>query len=501
MEAIVSERVRFMRREFLRRNLVGAERARPVEAKEPGPVLLAAAPFDTAKEFAKRHCQSDGVSVEWFWQGEFYRWNGMFYEVVSEREIRGRIYVFLDGASKWAKPGQTMRFQPTKRNVDDVLDGLKTGLALPEGCAPPRRLDTGEEARDVVVFRNKAVNVVTEEEYPLSPMLWVHGALDFEWNPDAPAPLWMKFLEEVLPGDQDAKNVIEEFLGLCMTEETKFQKALMLIGRPRSGRGTISHVLRKLVGEGYAPLSFHSWARGENSREPLIGKRVGVFADVRFKAGRMYGQSYDPGGIDHVSAELLLNITGQDELSIPRKYIGAWHGRLPMKIVVISNEVPNLNDGVLPGRFIKVWFNESFCGREDVELRSKLEGELPGIAVRCVRAYQRLCERGKFIQPATANALELEALAAIDPYAEMAHDCFVVDPQGSVTKVVAYARFARWCLEHDRLDLQRTTPDNRLGNRLKEVLGFEHIFDHRPRLPDGSLGPRRWGAMRLKEDE
>jgi putative DNA primase/helicase len=496
LEATVSEREE--KAQALVQKLV--QKAKLKEAREPGPVLTVKAPFDTAKEFAKRNCQVDGVSVEWFWQGQFYRWNGTFFEVVSVEEMRGRIYEFLDGASKWGgQPGQIVRFQPTPHNVNDVLDGLKTGLGLADGCAPPRWLDTMEGATDVVVFKNEAVNVVTGARWLLTPKLWVHGALDFEFDPVASAPRWQQFLEEVLPGDQEAKNVVEEFLGLCMTEETKFQKGVMLIGKPRSGKGTISHVLRKLVGDGYVGLSFHSWVRGEHSRQPLIGKRVGVFADVRFKPPKHYGNtSFDPGGMDHVSAELLLNITGGDELSIGRKWIGEWRGKLGMKALLISNEVPNFNDPVLPGRFIKVWLNESFYGKEDVELRRKLEGELPGIAARCVWAYQRLCERGGFVQPKTATVLEQEVLAASDPFTEMALDCFVPNPQGTAIKRHAYTWFERWCRDHGHLELLRQVREENFGGRLKHVPGFEKVFEVRPRLASGQVGPRCWGGMSLR---
>ena len=36
-------------------------------------------------------------------------------------------------------------------------------------------------------------------------------------------------------------------------------------------------------------LSFHDWMKTENTREHLIGKKVGVFADVRFKPAKAYG--------------------------------------------------------------------------------------------------------------------------------------------------------------------------------------------------------------------
>ena len=137
-------------------------------------------------------------------------------------------------------------------------------------------------------------------------------------------------------------------------------------------KGTVAYILRQLAGDSaYVSLSSHDWLAGTNSKEDLIGKRVGVFPDVRFKPGKYYGANYDPGGIDHKSAELLLKIIGEDPLTIPRKYVGAWRGQLGMKIILLANDPLNLNDesGVLPTRFIKIAFEQSFLDKEDVELR------------------------------------------------------------------------------------------------------------------------------------
>jgi putative DNA primase/helicase len=314
-----------------------------------------------------------------------------------------------------------------------------------------------------VAFANALVNVVTGEAQPLTPRLWVQGALGFEWQPEAKAPTWGRFLGEVFEDDPESQECMEQWMGYCMTEETKFQKGMMLIGPRRSGKGTISHVLRHLVGDRLcAGLSFNTWVKSENSRECLIGKRVGVFADVRFKPAKQYGWvSYDPGGIEHVSAELLLNITGEDTVTVPRKYKGAWHGQLRVKLMLISNEVPNLNDagGVLPSRFVKIAFRRSFWGHEDPDLRGKLELELPGIAVRCVQAYRRLCAAGRFVQPESGLELEREVLRASDPWRAMFDECFVADRAATVVKTTAYQCFVRWTVENGRPDL-RTTPNN-----------------------------------------
>jgi putative DNA primase/helicase len=459
-------------------------------------VLSPASPYDTAIAFTEHECSENGKIVVWFWQGQFWRWNEKHYAPEPDEVIRGHIYKFLYGAWRYVDLNKRERFKPTPRHVNEVIDCLKSGLQLGVECQPPMWRSTRQPATDWIVFRNGVVNVLTGEMRQPSADLWVHSALGFDWDPDMPCPRWVQFLEEAFPGDDESKAFIEEWMGYCMTEETRFQKGAMLIGEKRSGKGTISHVLRQMVGDpSYVGLSFSTWTATENSGQCLIGKRVGLFSDVRLKPGRAYGQSYDPGGLSHVSAERLLNITGEDTVTLGRKNIDAWQGQLRLKIMLISNEAPNLNDagGVLPSRFIKVHFGVSFFGREDVDLRAKLSAELPGIAGRCVRAYQHLCARGQFIQPATADELDRRVLAESNPFAAMALECFDPDKAGTVTKAVAYNRFERWCRDNGRLDILRTTPDNRFGTRLRDVAPFEHISDYRPHGE-----PRQWVGMRIR---
>ena len=227
-----------------------------------------------------------------------------------------------------------------------------------------------------------------------------------------------------------------------------------------------------------------------------MGKRVGVFADVRFKPGKQYGANYDPGGITHTSAEFLLNVIGEDTVTIGRKYRSPWHGQLRLKLMLISNEVPNLNDtsGVLPTRFIKLHFPVSFYGREDVDLKDKLRNELSGIAVRCVRAYGDLCARGHFIQPASATALEREVLTASDPFTAMVQACFVPDFESTAVRQAIVDAAQGWLRAINRPDEAARIRTNNIIGRVRGVTGFEHIGDA-PR-PHGQ--PRSVSGLRLR---
>jgi putative DNA primase/helicase len=459
----------------------GAEGGQP-SAKLP-PTLNPSAPYDNAGAYIDHRCIVGGQCILWHWQGEFYRWGGRIYEAVPDDVMRGQVYSFLDSARR-RSGDEFVRFQPTPRHVNEVIDSLKSRLALGIECQPPLWLGTRGSANDWIVFENKIVNVLTEEARELTPDLWVHSSLRFAWDPDAECPTWETFLAQVFPNangdgvDEESVQFLEEFMGYCMTEETKFQKGAMLIGPKRAGKGTISRVLQQLVGDAsYVGLSFNTWIQSENSKECLIGKRVGVFADVRFKPGKQYGANYDPGGITHTSAEFLLNVIGEDTVTIGRKYRSPWHGQLRLKLMLISNEVPNLNDssGVLPSRFIKLHFPVSFYGKEDVNLKDKLRAELSGIAVRCVRAYGDLCARGQFIQPASATALEREILTASDPFSAMAQACFAADFEGRATRESLVSTAHMWLGVIGRPDEAARVRSNNIIARLKSVPGFEHI--------------------------
>src|SRR5262245_62658243 len=97
---------------------------------------------------------------------------------------------------------------------------------------------------------------------------------------------------------------------------------------------------------------------------------------------------------------MVLKIGGADNVTITRKWQSvAWQGVLPIKLFLISNKIPNLNDPILVSRFVMIAFNVSFADRVGVGMRDKLAVELPGIENRCLKGYRRVCERCWFIEP------------------------------------------------------------------------------------------------------
>jgi putative DNA primase/helicase len=123
---------------------------------------------------------------------------------------------------------------------------------------------------------------------------------------------------------------------------------------------------------------------------------------------------------------------------------------------------------------------------------------LPGIAVRCVRAYQRLLRRGGFVQPASAGELvaEIKRGSNPKPMMQMFEECFEVDWNSEVLCGAAWAAFKDWCETHGRADLlAKTSTPSMFGKWLKTVPGFAELG---PKRIDSN--PRFYRGLRLRRE-
>ena len=210
---------------------------------EPARLNLSA-PYDVAKVFVIRNNgfigKIEGELVReptlWFWQREFWAWNGCCYQMVEEDEVRAKVYDFLDRSVEL--DGRALK--PKPRNVSEVIDGLKAGANIKIAEAPTWLGVEGlPEAKGFLVCRNGLVEFETGKLRKHDPRFFGINSVDFDFDPTARAPRFEKFLKEVWPNDEETVATLQEFFGLWLTDVTKYQKACVLIGPPRSGKGTI----------------------------------------------------------------------------------------------------------------------------------------------------------------------------------------------------------------------------------------------------------------------
>ena len=175
-----------------------------------------------------------------------------------------------------------------------------------------------------------------------------------------------KFLASVWPDDPESIEAMQEWFGYCLLTDTRQQKIALLIGPPRSGRGTIARLMSALIGPENVAGPRLSALATNFGLEPLVGKPLATIGDARL-SGRT-----DTG----IIVEALLSISGEDTITIDRKHKAPWTGKLPTRLMLLSNELPRLPDqsGALASRFLVWRFTRSFLRNEDLGLDARLAG-------------------------------------------------------------------------------------------------------------------------------
>jgi putative DNA primase/helicase len=434
-------------------------------------VLVDGAPVKNGETFVEQRYQRDGRPLLRCYQNVFYSWTGSHWREMRDDMLEHELYGFLANALV-TKKGALVPFNPTKNKVAEIVHALRRALIIDHRLRPPAWLEPAERtAENQVACRNGILNLRTRELLPHDPDFFTTICLPLDYDPSAPEPKrWLQFLVELWPDDEEAEETLQEICGYLLTPDTSQQKAFLIVGPKRAGKGTIIHVVTTLLGEdNVVSVTLNSMA-GEFGRWPLIDKLLAVIADARLGARAN----------SHTIAEHLLSISGGDQQTINRKLQSFWTGYLSVRFLITTNELPEIADasGTLPSRFIVLQLKESFYGKEDTKLRAKLTPELPGILNWALAGLDRLTQRGYFVMPKSSGAAVREMEDLSSPIKAFLREWGEVDKDAEVLVKEFYAAYRAWATDAGH----KISPKNVFGKTLRSLV---------PKMRVSSSGDRR----------
>jgi putative DNA primase/helicase len=383
-----------------------------------------------------------------FWRGDFYRWDGHGYSEVEPTEILQIMYKTLEGkkslgaATKEHPSGVPTPWQMRKSTAADIEQGIKIESLIRMNVQPGTFISSGQFARDLIPFSNGNLDLTSRTLSAPTPDLFNLMALPFEYDDREETRKdireWKIFLKKLWPDDPSAIAALQEWFGYVISGDTHMQKAALMIGPPRSGKGTIAKVLQELLGkDNYVGPTLSSLA-SDFGMSPLIGKSLAVVGDARFTGKNM-----------SEVVERLLSITGEDVQTVNRKNRDYWSGSLSVRFMIISNEMPNLaeSSGALMNRMVVWTMKESWLNREDEELGNRVMRELPGIMLWALRGLDRLRLRGHFTTVESSRETVKELMDISSPITAFMSDCVKLSSNANayITKEELYAEYRQWC--------------------------------------------------------
>ncbi|MGO9154893.1 DNA primase family protein [Mycobacterium sp.] len=410
-----------------------------------GPVIFPppTAPYDVAKQLYDSCRDADGIKNLLAHRGGWQLWRTTHWSEVDNAEVRARVYRALENACyiKVKGGGTTLEpWEPTRFKVANVLDAMAAVGHLSTETDTPAWVEKHSvkaSAAQVVSCRNGLLDMDTRTLHPHTPALFNVVSVPFDYHPHAAKPtVWLDFLKSVWGDDEDSITLLQEWFGYVLSGRLEQQKLVLLHGPSRSGKGTIAGVITQLLGGDNVGNPTMASMATNFGLWPLIGKPLAIISDARL----------GNAPADQI-VERLLNITGEDRLTIDRKYQSHWTGKLPTRFMLLSNELPRFKDasGVIANRFLILKMTRSWLGNEDRELAGKLRPELPSILNWSLAGLDRLNVKGKFTVPQSSldEVVLMQDMAS--PASAFVREMCTRGPAAMCTRDVLYTAYRQWC--------------------------------------------------------
>lgn len=397
---------------------------------------------------------TNGLATLVYWRGDWWQWNRTSWRLLDdELDVKEPLWHRLEDVTYLDKEGDQKAWAPTTAKVHNLMEPLAIRSRIPGALDAPAWLDdTGDQpAGTVIGMKNGLLDLDTKQLSPHTPLFFNTWALDFDYNPNATCPVWDKFLTDVFAHDPAAALLLQEYVGYLISGRTDMHKALLIVGPRRGGKGTISRTVQQLVGLTNSVSPSLSSLGSEFGLASLIGKPLAVVEDARADDDRR----------NNATVERLLNIIGEDAVSINRKNRDYWDGTLPTRFMLFSNETPRFLDssGAITSRFISVRLKASFETNPDTELGAKLRRELPGIFNWALAGLQRLDEQERFTIPETMAEMTDLMSDLASPVMRFLDEKFTItgseDDTMTVTEV--FAKFKAWAEDQEMKTMNRDT--------------------------------------------
>jgi putative DNA primase/helicase len=318
---------------------------------------------------------------------------------------------------------------------------ISAALELAKGwlLAEPSDFDRDKFLLNVL---NGTLDLRTGELRPHDPANRLTKLAPVVYDPDATAPTWERFLEEVFLGDRDLIGYVRRALGYSITGDTREEVVFICYGTGRNGKSVLLETIVSILGD-YARAVPQDLilARGERDDShpavlaELAGVRMALIVeteeDRRLNAARLKG------------------LSGQDTLTARHLYRPYFNFRPQAKLWLRTNYKPRVSDHTpaMWERLRLIPFRAYFPPeRRDKTLREKLLAEASGILNWLLAGVQEWIRIGLREPEAVLEATESYRQEQ-DLIGQWISERCIVEPKAVTAFKELFEDYQAWCRE------------------------------------------------------
>jgi len=341
-----------------------------------------------------------GKSGLWSFRGDFYQWYGdtwtrrdsEWIEDLCWNELQDAYYqeIGADGMPRMR------RLAPNKQKIDNIVRGLSARVRMPHSKIPVWLNEPSKDPGSVISFQDVLFDAKSGEVHDRNEDWFDPVVLPVSFVDGSPCPRWMQCLDEWSKNDPEWIELLQRWMGYCLMNHRRHARWLLMYGKVRSGKGTISKVLQRLLGRDAFMNSSLDDLSNDFGLDGLEHSRVLCISEVSELTGKEGERA----------TRVLKNIIGQDPVTVNVKFKRQMRNVIVNAAPIVqANEIPQLpNKGRgLSSKMIVLPFDVSFEGKEDIYLIDTLISELQGIAAWAVEGAIKL-ENSKEMFPLSERA-------------------------------------------------------------------------------------------------
>ena len=255
------------------------------------------------------------------------------------------------------------------------------------------------------------------------------------YDPTAVCSKFETFIHEIFEGDFERISVLQEIIGYILTAETKIHKAFFFHGDGANGKSVLLELITRLIGrENVSNLSLKDLEKSFN-RAILMGKTVNIATENEV-SGKGFNSQY------------LKAIVSGDSITVEKKYQDAISYSPICKLVFATNNLPSSNDCSYGfyRRICIIPFNVRFTEETaDLNLKHKLESELPGILNWALAGLKRLRhQQYNFSKSSIVDNAFLKYKAEHNPMSDYITEMLKTAPGNRLRKADIVNQFYIW---------------------------------------------------------